>query len=74
MNLALDEPVKSASQYASDAIRYDSQGKNGVAITNYLKASESLLKLMRLSPQNDLNKIYTVRMKSYQDRIKALQT
>jgi SpoVK/Ycf46/Vps4 family AAA+-type ATPase len=45
-----------------------------MAITHYQKASESLLKLMRLYPDSKLNKIYAVRMKSYQDRIKALQT
>jgi len=65
---------KSASQFATDAIKYDSQGARGMAITNYQKASESLLKLMRLYPDSKLNKIYAVRMKSYQDRIKALQT
>ena len=74
MNMAPQELEKSASQYATDAIKYDSQGARGMAITHYQKASESLYKLMRLYPDSKLNKIYTVRMKSYQDRIKALQT
>ena len=74
MNMAPQELEKSASQYATDAIKYDSQGARGMAITHYQKASESLYKLMRLYPDSKLNKIYAVRMKSYQDRIKALQT
>ena len=74
MNMAPQELEKSASQYATNAIKYDSQGARGMAITHYQKASESLHKLMRLYPDSKLNKIYAVRMKSYQDRIKALQT
>ena len=74
MNMAPQKLEKSASQFATDAIKYDSQGARGMAITNYQKASESLLKLLRLYPDSKLNKIYAVRMKSYQDRIKALQS
>lgn len=74
MNMAPQELEKSASQYATNAIKYDSQGARGMAMTHYQKASESLHKLMRLYPDSKLNKIYAVRMKSYQDRIKALQT
>ena len=74
MNMAPQELEKSASQYATNAIKYDSQGARGMAITHYQKASESLHKLMHLYPDSKLNKIYAVRMKSYQDRIKALQT
>ena len=74
MNMAPQELEKSASQYATNAIKYDSQGARGMAIAHYQKASESLHKLMRLYPDSKLNKIYAVRMKSYQDRIKALQT
>ena len=73
MNMAPQELEKSASKYATDAIKYDSQGTRGMAITNYQKATESLLKLTRLYPGSKLNKIYTERMKSYQTRIMALQ-
>ena len=73
MNMAPQELEKSASKYATDAIKYDSQGTRGIAITNYQKATESLLKLTRLYPDSKLNKIYTERMKSYQNRIMALQ-
>jgi len=74
MNMAPQELEKSASQHATDAIKYDSQGARGMAITNYQKATESLLKLMRLYPDSKLNTIYTERMKSYQNRIKSLQS
>ena len=74
MNMAPQELEKSASKFATDAIKYDSQGTRGMAITNYQKATESLLKLTRLYPDSKLNKIYTERMKSYQNRIQALQS
>jgi SpoVK/Ycf46/Vps4 family AAA+-type ATPase len=73
MNMAPQELEKSASKYATNAIKYDSQGTRGMAITNYQKATESLLKLTRLYPDSKLNKIYTERMKSYQNRIMDLQ-
>jgi len=73
MNMAPQELERSASKYASEAIKYDSQGGRGMAITNYQKAIESLLKLQRLYPDSQLNKIYAERMKSYQNRIISLQ-
>ena len=73
MNMAPQELEKCASQYASDAIKYDSQGARGMATANYQKAIDSLFKLMRLYPDSKLNKIYTERLKSYQNRIGALQ-
>ena len=72
--MAPQELEKSASQYATVAIKHDSEGARGMAITNYQKAIETLFKLKRLYPDSKLNKIYTERMRSYQDRIKALQS
>ena len=74
MSLAPQEIEKSASRYASDAIKYDSQGARGMAIAHYQKAIDALFKLMHLYPDSKLNKIYTERMKSYQNRIKILQS
>jgi len=74
MNMAPQELERAASKYASEAIKYDSQGERGMAITNYQKAIESLLKLQRLYPDSQLNKIYAERMKSYQNRIMSLQS
>ena len=42
--MAPQELEKSASQYATGAIKYDAQGARGMAITNYQKAIESLMK------------------------------
>ena len=61
--MAPQELERSASKYASEAIKYDSQGGRGMAITSYQKAIESLLKLQRLYPDSQLNKIYAERMK-----------
>jgi hypothetical protein len=41
MNMAPQELERSASQYATDAIKNDSQGVRGMAITNYQKATET---------------------------------
>ena len=73
MNMAPQELEKNASQYATAAIKYDSQGAREVAVTHYQKAIDSLLKLMHLYPDSQLNKIYTERVKSYKARIEALQ-
>ena len=56
MNMAPQELEKSASRYASDAIKQDSQGDRGMAITNYQKATESLLKLQRYTQTVNLTK------------------
>ena len=71
--MAPQELEKSASKYAAAAIRADSQGAAGMAITDYQNASETLLKLMRLYPTSGLNKIYQQSYQKYQERIKALR-
>ena len=73
MNMAPQELEKNASRYASDAIKFDSHGSREMAIGNYQKAIDSLIKLTRLYPDSKINKIYSERIKSYQNRIKALQ-
>jgi SpoVK/Ycf46/Vps4 family AAA+-type ATPase len=73
MSLAPQELENSASKYASEAIKFDSQGARGMAIANYQKAIDSLVKLIQLYPTSKLNPIYKERTTSYQKRIKALQ-
>ena len=73
MSVAPQELENSASKYASDAIRFDSQGARGMAITNYQKAIESLVKLMDLYPYSKLNALYRERCQSYHRRIELLQ-
>ncbi len=55
--MAPQELEKSASKYAAAAIKADSQGAVGMAITDYQNASETLMKLIRLYPTSTLNKI-----------------
>ncbi len=73
MSLAPQELENSASKYASEAIKFDSQGARGMAIANYQKAIDALVKLIQLYPTSKLNPIYKDRTQSYQKRIKALQ-
>ena len=44
MSMAPQELEDSASRYATDAIRQDSQGARGMAVSNYQKAIDSLVK------------------------------
>jgi SpoVK/Ycf46/Vps4 family AAA+-type ATPase len=71
--MAPQELEKSASKYAAAAIKADSQGAVGMAITDYQNASETLMKLIRLYPTSSLNKIYMQGYQKYQERIKALR-
>jgi len=73
MSLAPQQLENSASKYASEAIKCDSQGARGMAISNYQKAIEVLVQLLRLYPKSKLNTIYNERLRSYQNRIKSLQ-
>ena len=71
--MAPQELENNASKYASEAIKFDSQGARGMAIANYQKAIDSLVKLLQLYPTSKLNPIYKERCNSYHSRIKALQ-
>ena len=73
MSLAPQELENSASKYAAEAIRLDSEGSNGQAISAYQRAIEALVKLVQIYPDYKLNKIYMERANSYKNRIKALQ-
>ncbi len=73
MSLAPQELENTASKYASEAIKYDSQGARGMAISHYQHAIDALVKLLQLYPQSKLNQIYKERCNSYHNRINALQ-
>ena len=73
MSAAPQELENNASKYASDAIRFDSQGARGMAIANYQKAIASLVRLIQLYPNSKLNPIYQDRCQSYHNRIELLQ-
>ncbi len=73
MTLAPQELENSASKYAAEAIRLDSEGSHPSAINSYQRASEALVKLVQIYPEYKLNRVYLERAKAYQNRIKALQ-
>ena len=73
MSLAPQELENSASKYAAEAIKQDSQGSRGMAIQSYQRAIEALVKLVQIYPDYKLNKVYMERATAYQNRIKALQ-
>ena len=73
MSMAPQELEKSASKYAAAAIKADSQGAVGMAMSDYQNASDTLLKLIRLYPTSSVNKIYKTSYQKYQERIKALK-
>jgi SpoVK/Ycf46/Vps4 family AAA+-type ATPase len=70
---APQELEKSATNYALEAVRLDKQHSKGMAITMYQKAIETLLRLVQLYPEYNLNKVYIQRAIAYQERIKVLQ-
>ncbi len=73
MSLAPQELENTASKYASEAIKFDSQGARGMAISHYQHAIDALVKLLQLYPNSKLNQIYKERCNSYHNRINALQ-
>ncbi len=73
MTLAPQELENTASKYAAEAIKLDSQGSHSVAILSYQRASEALIRLVEIYPEYKLNRVYLERASAYQNRIKALQ-
>ena len=71
MSMAPQELENTASRYASEAIKYDSQGARGQAITYYQQAIDALVKLLQLYPNSKLNPIYKERCNSDHNRIQA---
>jgi len=70
---ASQELEKNATNYALEAVRLDKQGSSGMAITMYQKSIESLILLVKLYPEYDLNKVYVQKAVIYQERIKVIQ-
>ncbi len=73
MTYAANELEELARRYAEEAIKQDSTGNYPQAIAMYRKAIETLMQLVDLYPDYQLNKIYLQRAKAYQERIKLLQ-
>ena len=73
MTLAPQELENTASKFAAEAIKLDSQGSHSSAINSYQRASEALVKLVQIYPEYKLNRVYLERASAYQNRIKAIQ-
>lgn len=71
--IAARELEEDAKNYASEAIRMDSQGAQGLAIQNYQKAISTLIELVHLYPDYRLNGQYLERAGAYQERVRAIQ-
>lgn len=71
--VAARELEEDAKNYASEAIRMDSQGAQGLAIQNYQKAISTLIELVHLYPDYRLNGQYLERAGAYQERVRAIQ-
>jgi len=71
---AAQELEQLALRYAEKAVTLDKQGKSDLAIEAYQKAVEALLKIVKLNPNYELNKIYLQRAEAYKRRIAALKS
>ncbi|MHC1586864.1 MAG: AAA family ATPase [Candidatus Hecatellaceae archaeon] len=70
---AYEELERYAVRHASEAVRLDRQGARGLALSEYQKAVEILLKLCSLYPNSPQHNIYMERIEAYRRRIKELK-
>ena len=70
---AFEELERYAVRHASEAVRFDRQGAKGLALAEYQKAVEVLLKLCSLYPNSPQHSVYLQRIESYRRRIRELQ-
>ncbi|MBS7624778.1 MAG: ATP-binding protein [Candidatus Bathyarchaeia archaeon] len=71
---AVQELEQIALKYAEQAVMLDRQGKKEMAIEAYQKAIDSLLKIAKLNPSYELNRIYLQRAEAYKRRVAALKS
>jgi len=62
-----------ASKYAAEAIRQEEAGANGMAVANYQRAVDALLKMIQLFPENPINTVYKDRCSVYRSKINSLR-
>jgi len=71
--MAFAELEQRALEHSLQAVKLDNQGQKDKALEHYQKAVELLKKLVEISPEYDLNKVYSQRAFSYQKRIELLK-
>lgn len=62
-----------ASKHAAEAIKQEEAGANGMAVANYQRAVDALIKMIQLFPENPINTIYKDRCNVYQSKINSLR-
>jgi SpoVK/Ycf46/Vps4 family AAA+-type ATPase len=70
---ALEELEKFAVRHAQEAVALDREGKKEMAIAAYQRAIDCLLRLVRVYPDHNLNKIFEQRAEVYRTRIRVLR-
>ncbi len=74
MSLATEQLEQLALKYATLAIQQERQGSKEMAVNNYQKAVDILIKICSLNPNNTWqNRIYMERVGQYRDKIKVLK-
>jgi SpoVK/Ycf46/Vps4 family AAA+-type ATPase len=73
-NLFSEELRKIASEKANEAIKLDKQGNYSMAILKYRQVIDILFKLYNLTEDPTIKKVYYEKMKSYEGRIRVLES
>jgi SpoVK/Ycf46/Vps4 family AAA+-type ATPase len=73
-NLFSEELRKIASEKANEAIKLDKQGNYSMAILKYRQVIDILFKLYNLTEDPTIKKVYYEKMKSYEERIRVLES
>jgi len=74
MSLATEQLEQLALKHATLAIQLERQGSKDMAVNNYQKAVDLLMKICSLNPNNTWqNRLYMERVGQFRDKIKALK-
>jgi len=71
--MALNVLEELARKYAQQAVSADRSGNREIAIIYYNKAVDTLMKIVRLYPDNPLTKVYLTMIKEYKERAEQLK-
>ena len=71
--MALNVLEELARKYAQHAVSADRSGNREIAIIYYNKAVDTLMKIVRLYPDNPLTKVYLTMIKEYKERAEQLK-
>lgn len=72
--MALEHLEELAKKYATEAVAADRRGSVTEAISYYKKSVEALSKIIRLYPDHPLRSVFISALKSYEERIRELES